>query len=226
MRQLYPDLWQTTPEHPFGEHMSTHAYLLRCREGNVLFYNSAMAEDYDAIAALGGIGLQYLSHKDEIGPALREIRDRFGPRLHCHKLDAGALDGVCPLDVPLVRRETHAENLEIIPTPGHTPGSTSFLFTSLHGGRYLFVGDTIFPVWDGWGTYVDRRHRGRLVESLRLLRTLEPDVVFPSGSVGPRSFQRVSRDQWRSIVDACVEELVSRRSRREFAGRAEQDILT
>jgi hypothetical protein len=28
MRQLEVDLWQTEPEHPFGEHMSTHAYLV------------------------------------------------------------------------------------------------------------------------------------------------------------------------------------------------------
>jgi glyoxylase-like metal-dependent hydrolase (beta-lactamase superfamily II) len=209
MRQIYPDLWQTTPEHPFGEHMSTHAYLLLRDEGNVLFYNSAIVADYDNIAALGGIRRQYLSHKDEVGPSLVEIRERFGALLCCHKLDAGALHGICPVDVVLERRETHLGGLEIIPTPGHTPGSTCFLFASRYGKRYLFVGDTIFPVRGEWGTYVSRPQRRRLIESLKLLRTLEVDVVFSSGSVGPRSFEQVSPTQWRRTIESCIAELAA-----------------
>jgi hypothetical protein len=207
MRQIYPDLWQTTPEHPFGEHMSTHAYLLLRDEGNVLFYSSAMVADYDAIAALGGIRRQYLSHKDEVGPSLVEIRERFGPLLCCHKLETGALQGICPVDVLFERRETHLGDLEVIPTPGHTPGSTCFLFASRYGKRYLFAGDTIFPVRGEWGTYVSRPQRRKLMESLKLLRTLEVDVVLSSGSVGPRSFEQVSPMQWRRIVDSCIAEL-------------------
>jgi glyoxylase-like metal-dependent hydrolase (beta-lactamase superfamily II) len=209
MRQIYQDLWQTTPEHPFGEHMSTHAYLLLREEGNVLFYNSAMVADYDVIAALGGIERQYLSHKDEVGPGLAEIRERFGPLLCCHKLEAGALERVCPVDVVLERREIHMGDLEVIPTPGHSPGSTCFLFGSPHGKRYLFVGDTIFPVWGEWGTYVSRPQRRKLIESLSLLRALDVDVVLSSGSVGPRSFDEVSPVQWQGIIDSCIDELAA-----------------
>lgn len=28
MKRLYPDLWQTRAEHPFGPTVATHAYLL------------------------------------------------------------------------------------------------------------------------------------------------------------------------------------------------------
>lgn len=40
MKQIYPDLWQTSLEHPFGPQMSTHAYLLTRGTGSVLFYSS------------------------------------------------------------------------------------------------------------------------------------------------------------------------------------------
>lgn len=40
MRQIYPDLWQTSTEHPLSEfpHTTSNAYLLVRDAGNVLFY--------------------------------------------------------------------------------------------------------------------------------------------------------------------------------------------
>jgi hydroxyacylglutathione hydrolase len=46
MKQIYPDLWQTSPEHPFGPQMATHAYLLTRGTGSVLFYSSGHAGEY------------------------------------------------------------------------------------------------------------------------------------------------------------------------------------
>lgn len=33
--------------------------------------------------------------------------------------------------------------IEVIPTPGHTPGSTCYLVPGVNGQSYLFTGDTI-----------------------------------------------------------------------------------
>ncbi|MDQ3472159.1 MAG: hypothetical protein M3447_00330 [Acidobacteriota bacterium] len=45
MKQIYPDLWQTGPEHPFPG-VTTHAYCRVRGEGNVLFYGSGISEDH------------------------------------------------------------------------------------------------------------------------------------------------------------------------------------
>lgn len=37
----------------------------------------------------------------------------------------------------------------MIPTPGHSPGSTCFLVHSPTGQRYLFTGDTLYRSADG-----------------------------------------------------------------------------
>ncbi len=77
MKQLYPDLWQTQPEHPFGPQMSTHAYLLTRSSGNILFYNSTRVDEYDQIRQLGGMAFQFLSHRDEAGKNLQQLKNLF-----------------------------------------------------------------------------------------------------------------------------------------------------
>lgn len=202
MKQLYEDLWQTTAEHPFGDRTSTHAYLLTGADGNVLFYGTrGYAEDMEQIEKLDGITRQYLSHRDEAGPGLLVIKKRFGSKLCCHRLDASAANAVCPVDVQFDARETHLGSIEIIPTPGHTPGSTCFLVSSPNGRSYLFTGDSIFPDESGWGTYVSRGQRKTLRESLLLLRDLAPDVVMPSACSSDVCVRAMSVGQWASIID-------------------------
>ena len=75
MRQLESDLWQSTV-HRSGI-LSTHAYFLERRGGNVLFYNTGDERDLDRIAELGGIRYQLLSHRDESGPSLDRIRTQL-----------------------------------------------------------------------------------------------------------------------------------------------------
>jgi hypothetical protein len=62
MKQIYPDLWQTSPEHPFGPQMSTHAYLLTRGTGNVLFYSSGHSDEYQHILKNDSWGT-YVSHQ-------------------------------------------------------------------------------------------------------------------------------------------------------------------
>ena len=73
MQQLFPDLWQTQTEHPFRG-VTSHAYLLTRPEGNILFYGTGVLEELELIKDLGGIVRQYLTHRDEAGPALASIK--------------------------------------------------------------------------------------------------------------------------------------------------------
>jgi len=209
MKQLYPDLWQTTAEHPFPG-LTTHAYLCLRGGGNVLFYGSGRPDDHQRIRGFGGIARQYLSHRDEAGPALASIREMFGSMLCCHRLEQTAVSKACPVDLTFQSAETHLGNIGVIPTPGHTDGSTSFLVTSSLGRRYLFTGDTIFPNNGAWGTFVMPDAGGSkadLVNSLELLGQLEPDVVISSASVGPMALKEMSPGEWREVIQVTLRSL-------------------
>ncbi len=209
MKQICPDLWQSNSEHPFPD-LTTHAYLLVRNRGNVLFYSSGQSDDHQHIQELGGITHQLLSHRDEAGPPLVRIKDMFGSRLCCHRLEEKAVSEACPVDLTFQTREIHLGDIEVIPTPGHTDGSTCFLFNSPYGKTYLFTGDTIYPSNNSWDTYVMPEAGGTksdLINSLKLLRTLEPDVVISSASVGHIPFKEMSPGEWQEVVNQALSSL-------------------
>ncbi|MGQ0593813.1 MAG: MBL fold metallo-hydrolase [Gammaproteobacteria bacterium] len=209
MKQIYADLWQTSAEHPFPN-LTTHAYLLVRDEGNVLFYSSGHSDDHQHIQELGGITRQYLSHRDEAGPPLVRIRQRFCSKLCCHRLEEKAVSEACPVDLTFQTREIHLGDIEVIPTPGHTEGSTCFLVKSPHGKTYLFTGDTIFPSNNSWETFVMPKAGGSqsdLKDSLKLLRSLEPGVVISSASVGRFPFKEMPPGEWQEVVDQTLRSL-------------------
>ncbi len=56
-------------------------------------------------------------------------------------------------------RYTDANGIEIIPTPGHSPGSVCYLVPGAEG-RYLFTGDTLVRTAEGgwWAGYIEGLH--------------------------------------------------------------------
>ncbi|MCT7376298.1 MBL fold metallo-hydrolase [Chelativorans salis] len=221
MRQLYPDLWQTSLERPVpGEpKAAAHAYLLIRDGGNVLFYNTGREasgkpgedDDLRKIEELGGIAHQLLGHWHEASPSLSKIKQLFGSTLAVHERDAEAVEreaGTTP-DLTFTSRHTFLDNVEVIPTPGHTHGSTAFLYRSPHGRTYLFTGDTIVPSKDSWlaAGFEDDPGQPNLRQSLELLRGLEPDVVLAAGALGDQTFKEVSRTEWQAAVDAAAASL-------------------
>ena len=73
-------------------------------------------------------------------------------------------------------------NFQLLPTPGHTPGSVCLYSPSLQGGDgvgFLFSGDTLFR--GGYGrTDLPGGDTSQLIASLRQLATLPPETqVFP-----------------------------------------------
>ena len=68
--------------------------------------------------------------------------------------------------------------LRAIHTPGHTPGSTSFL---LDGEPLLFTGDTLFPGGPG-NTHTDGASFEQIIDSIdQRLFTLPPDLLVLPG---------------------------------------------
>ncbi|MBV9458876.1 MAG: MBL fold metallo-hydrolase [Bradyrhizobium sp.] len=205
MKQIFPDLWQTRAEHPFAG-VTSHAYLLVRDTGNILLYSSGLRDEYQNIKELGGVAHQYLSHRDEAGPALAEIKEQFSAKLWCHRLEEPSISKFARVDNQFDKREV-VNGIEVIPTPGHTDGSVCFLVRSQHGKTYLFTGDTIYQENGAWETRVNGYAGGSksdLKSSLMLLRDLGPAVVFSSASVGSVAFKEVSSQEWQSDIDNVI----------------------
>lgn len=213
MRRIRDDLWETEPDAP-APGLTTHAYLWTPSDaGNVLFYNTLGDGDAEAIEQLGGVAHQYLSHQDEIGPSLRTYASRFGATLHAHASEAHLVAEVHPPEVTFERRHVDEQGIEVIPTPGHTPGSTCFVVTGHGDATYLFTGDTIYLGRDGrWhaGMIPGMSDAESLAASLELLAGLEPDLVVSSAFAGEEGAHVVDGTTWRAGVEDALARLVQR----------------
>ncbi|MGV0718367.1 MBL fold metallo-hydrolase [Mycolicibacterium sp. XJ662] len=201
------DLFQTRMDSPFPG-LTTHAYLWRRPAGNVLFYNPATDAEFDALDSLGGVSAQYLSHLDEAGPNLARISERFGRRLHAPAAEVDDISKHDRVDIALSAvRHVDDNGVEVLPTPGHSPGSTCYLVTGIHGDKYLFTGDTMFPTDTGtWSTFVvpGRGDPAAMRDSLKLLDSVSPDLVISSAFGGDTAFETVDRARWSQCVEQAL----------------------
>lgn len=206
MQQVLTDLWQTRTDSPFPG-LTTHAFLWSCR--NALFYSVATDADFPGLEELGGVSDQYLSHRDEAGPMLAKIADRFGSSLHAPVAELLEIGQHAHVDVPLGSRHVDVNGIEVIPTPGHSPGSTCYLMNGAEGS-YLFTGDTLVFGDSGawWAGYIPGiSDADALATSLRLLRTLVPDVVISSAFQGDSAVTRIRPERWTDHVDEALDGL-------------------
>lgn len=209
MQHIRHDLWETRVDSPFPG-LTTHAYLWTGGpHGNVLFYSPATDADFDAIDHLGGVAHQYLSHQDEAGPALARIRARFGARLHAPAAEEPTIGEHASVHVALSERHVDDNGIEVIPTPGHTVGSTCYLVTAGDGTRMLFTGDTLFRGADGsWAAgNLPFSDATALSDSLTTLAAVTPDVVISSAFSGNSAVHTVDADDWRTAVAEAREGL-------------------
>jgi hydroxyacylglutathione hydrolase len=208
MQQVLSDLWQTRTDSPFPG-LTTHAFLWAGR--NALIYSTATDADFPDLEKLGGISDQYLSHRDEAGPMLTKIADHFDSTLHAPVAELLEIGQHAHVDVPLGSRHVDVNGIEVIPTPGHSPGSTCYVVNGAEG-TYLFTGDTMVFGDSGawWAGYIPGiGDADALATSLRLLRTLDPDVVISSAFQGDSAVHSVERGRWQDHVDEALEGLSS-----------------
>ncbi|GAA1195966.1 MBL fold metallo-hydrolase [Prauserella alba] len=208
MKKIADDLWETEPEYPFPG-LSTHAYLWLNPGGNVLFYNTTHDTEFDRMAELGGVADHYLSHQDEIAPSLHTVKERFGATLHIHTTEADLAREVTAVDGAFEDRHVTAAGIEVVPTPGHTPGSTCFL-VPVSGRKYLFTGDTIYVDPNGhWraGYIPGMSDHARLMSSLTELAALQPDVVVSSAFTGDSGVTEPGERGWADCVQEALHAL-------------------
>lgn len=208
MRQIRDDLWETEADAPFPG-LTTHAYLWTPPSGGgVLLYSMVDDRHLDELAALGGVAAQYLSHQDEAGPMVARLAERFGSVVHAPAAERSTIEPVVAGPaVWLADHQVDDRGIEVVPTPGHSPGSTCYVVPGAGGARYLFTGDTAYRGADGrWRAgYLDGiSDAAALADSLGLLRSLEPDLVASSAFAGDVGAHAMAPGEWSAAVDEAL----------------------
>jgi glyoxylase-like metal-dependent hydrolase (beta-lactamase superfamily II) len=193
---------------PFAYGVADRAFLLEREAGNVLIYSTGeLAQDAEAFRALGGVARQYLNHWHESLAGGPEDAGIEAP-LFVHRDDAAETEQQRHVRGTFSKRHTFEADLEVIPTPGHTPGATAYLWDTGER-RLLFSGDTIYLRDGAWvAAVLDSSDRERYIESLELLRGLAFDVLVPwIASAGQPYCMQVENGEAAERIDAIIDRL-------------------
>ena len=151
-----------------------------------------------------GVERQYLNHWHEamFGLAPADL----GARLVHHAAEVPEVARRGGHGVTFSRRHRLGDDFEAIPIPGHTPGATAYLWnTGEH--RLLFTGDSVYLRGEEWiAAVLESSDRARYLDSLRLLRDVDFDVLVPwAASVGGPHVSVVDAAGRRARLDAIIE---------------------
>ena len=128
------------------------SYLVTRPDGNVLVDSPrAAAPLLRRLAALGGVRILFLTHRDDVADHAR-FRRHFACERVLHADDVTS--GTAGVERKLAGREPVplADDLLAIPVPGHTRGSAVLLYRE----RFLFTGDHLMGTEDGQRLHASR----------------------------------------------------------------------
>ena len=190
---------------PFAPSLHIRAFVLEREHGNLLVYAApTLSAAAPSIEALGGVTQQYLNHWHEAAFG----GDGVDAPLLIHADDRAAAEDSLPVDETFSDHAVLDVDFEIIPTPGHTPGATAFLW---HSGehRLLFTGDSVYLRDGDWVAAVleGTSDRTAYIESLEMLRGLEFDALVPWAASGASYYTLTDPADARQRIDAILERL-------------------
>lgn len=189
---------------PYQHNVLLRSFILQRPEGNVIIYNSpGVSSSAKAISDLGGATRLLINHGHEAmyGPPGLDV-PVYAPRG-----DRAEVARSIPIAGEFDGRQFIDHDLEAIPTPGHTAGTTSYLWDN-GSRRFLFTGDFVWIEHGEWKAVVlDEGLRGAYLESLALVRDLDFDVLVPWGVTddGPCCSPVASHDEIVDRVDAVID---------------------
>ena len=203
---IVPGLHATSPQPlPFAPSLTVRAFLLERPRGNILIYSTTELErDRAALDDLGGVSRRYLNHWHEA-----MFATELDVPLFVHERERAAVEEEMHVRGTFSRHHVLDEDFEVIPTPGHTPGATSFLW-DVGGHRALFTGDSVYL--DG-GEWVAALLQGSsnvdaYLRSLELIRELDFDLLVPWAAGAGEPYHAVtSRADAGRRIDAIIERL-------------------
>lgn len=164
---------------PFMSSVVVRSFVLEREQGNVIVYNSpGVIAAARAIHNLGRPSHLLVNHWHE---AMYPAPELDIP-VFVHERDRAQTARSLPVASTFTGRGMIGDDLEVIPTPGHTAGSTLFLWNR-GGHRFLFPGDSIWIQNGQWKVVVlGESDRAAYLDSLALIRDLDFDVLVPWGS--------------------------------------------
>jgi glyoxylase-like metal-dependent hydrolase (beta-lactamase superfamily II) len=180
---------------PFDASLEIGAFVLEREGGNLLVYSTAALDDP------GNISRWYLNHRHEA----MFVSDSVTAPLFVHERERRSVERRARVRAAFSRRHTLHHDFEAIPTPGHTPGATAYLWDSGEH-RFLFTGDTIYLRDGEWvAAVLDSSDRAAYLESLELIRELDFDVLAPWAATAGQPYHAVtSRADARRRIDAIA----------------------
>ena len=184
MQEILPGVFLVPPN---GRKGFGYFQFVRRSSGNLLVDASrlgSISEAFDELEAAGGVRIVVIGDRHLGGASTNEIAERFGAKVHCSDIEAAAMghranrvriDGVLPY-----RRSKIDRDVEVIPTPGHTPGQLSTL-AKVGRAKILFTGDFVWREDRQWrpGNW----SRKKMLKSFEGLRKLQ----FSTSCRGPRT---------------------------------------
>ena len=202
LREIYPSLFLLLPARQ--EPKTQLTYLIKRAAGNILFATKADIKDSEPdIAKAGGVSLVLLGDRHQATPQTVAMAKRLGAPIIASSIEAGVLKKLgIEIDTPLPYQPSHlTPDLEIIPTPGHTKGAFSYLWTS-GKRRFLFVGDTIVPVNGSWQYWVSPPRRAEMRRTIEKLSALRFDVILSNSFAATPSGWLEAPPQYRKAMFA------------------------
>lgn len=152
----------------------------------------------EAFEHRGGIKFIFLSHEDDVADSDKYAK-RFGAKRIIHRADAEAAPGA---EWILEGTDTQriAPQFEVIPVPGHTPGSQALLYDE----RFLFTGDHLWWNPDTEQLESPRQlvwNRDQLVRSIQKLLPYRFEWVLPGHGDRVRLSPEAMRARLRQLLE-------------------------
>ncbi len=212
MEEIYPYLFRTEAYglFAFGS-FKVSAYLLLRPEGNLLIYSSKKIESYFSfIEEKGGLKANFITHVHEASKYCNIVSNRFNVPFYSPELESVEISKSCRVDKTYKDIFQYDNTFEIVSTPGHTVGSSCFIWTAPDGKIILFTGDNLYPtgknIWDGFALHKD--DIPQIIDSLRKIQAIKLDVVVPAGhSVENLFYKEVNREEWLSMCDGAIKRM-------------------
>ena len=171
-----------------------NAYVLVCTRTGEGVIIDAPAEPAQALEEAKGTNVRAIlithNHADHLA-GLAEMAEATGAVIHCHAADADRLPvpaGRLVEDGDVITAGSIA--LRAIYTPGHTPGSMSYVM-----GNHLFSGDTLFPGGPGRSRTPDDLRR--IIDNITGRLFTLPDDTFLLPGHGADSVLGVCKEEYR-----------------------------
>ena len=161
-----------------------YSYLLKRKAGNVLLCRLGkgitIESAYDGIKTMGGIKIILVTDYHFGADVCESIAKTFDATIYCSEIEKPKLKkrGLTQVTSLPYERQALAEDLQVIPIPGHTSGGVALLWTK-GKKRYLFTGDFLYNQGKEW--VAGAKSRNKIEASLESLKELSYDYLVGCG---------------------------------------------